>query len=126
VRIVSVESFGRREVALVRVRTDEGAEGWGQVAPYHADITTEVLHRQVAPHALGCDALDIDTLSDRIPEYEHKFPGSSHSSASRTGSTRSRSGSGRSAGTTRTNGPVALPRQSAAYATRSGTMLRCS
>jgi L-alanine-DL-glutamate epimerase-like enolase superfamily enzyme len=76
VRIVSVESFGRRQVALVRVRTDEGAEGWGQVAPYHADITTEVLHRQVAPHALGRDALDIDTLIDRIPEYEHKFPGS--------------------------------------------------
>jgi len=48
VKIVSVESFGTEEVALVRVRTDEGAEGWGQVAPYHADITAQVLHRQVA------------------------------------------------------------------------------
>jgi L-alanine-DL-glutamate epimerase-like enolase superfamily enzyme len=76
VRIVSVESFGRSEVALVRVRTDDGAEGWGQVAPYHADITTQVLHRQVAPHALGRDALDVDSLVDDIPEREHKFPGS--------------------------------------------------
>jgi L-alanine-DL-glutamate epimerase-like enolase superfamily enzyme len=76
VRVVAVESFGRRDVALVRVRADSGHEGWGQVAPYNADITAEVLHRQVAPHALGRDALDVDALVDEIPEREHKFPGS--------------------------------------------------
>jgi L-alanine-DL-glutamate epimerase-like enolase superfamily enzyme len=76
VRIASVESFGNEHVAVVRVRTDEGAEGWGQVAPYHADITAQVLHRQVVPHALGRDALDIEGLVDTIPEREHKFPGS--------------------------------------------------
>jgi L-alanine-DL-glutamate epimerase-like enolase superfamily enzyme len=75
-RIASVESFGTRDVALVRVRTDDGAEGWGQVAPYHADIAVEVLHRQVAPHALGRDAAELDLLVDEIPEREHKFPGS--------------------------------------------------
>jgi L-alanine-DL-glutamate epimerase-like enolase superfamily enzyme len=75
-RIASVESFGNAHVALVRVRTDEGAEGWGQVAPYHADITAQILHRQVAPHALGRDALDVESLVDSIPEREHKFPGS--------------------------------------------------
>jgi L-alanine-DL-glutamate epimerase-like enolase superfamily enzyme len=76
VKIVAVESFGLPEVALVRVRTDEGAEGWGQVAPYHADTTVEVLHRQVAPHALGRDPLPVDELVDEIPEREHKFRGS--------------------------------------------------
>jgi L-alanine-DL-glutamate epimerase-like enolase superfamily enzyme len=76
VRIASVESFGMPDVALVRVRTNDGAEGWGQVAPYHADITVEVLHRQVAPHTLGRDAGDIEALVDEIPEREHKFPGS--------------------------------------------------
>jgi L-alanine-DL-glutamate epimerase-like enolase superfamily enzyme len=76
VKVASVESFGTPDVALVRVRTDEGAEGWGQVAPYNADITAAVLHRQVAPHALGRDALDVDALVDEIPEREHKFPGS--------------------------------------------------
>jgi L-alanine-DL-glutamate epimerase-like enolase superfamily enzyme len=76
VRIVSVESFGNADVALVRVRSDDGSEGWGQVAPYHADITAQILHRQVAPHALGRDAADIESLVDRIPELEHKFPGS--------------------------------------------------
>src|SRR5207247_1801954 len=30
VRISSVETFGTPDVALVRVRTDDGAEGWGQ------------------------------------------------------------------------------------------------
>ncbi len=75
-RIASVESFGNAHVALVRVRTDEGAEGWGQVAPYHADITAQILHRQVAPHAVGRDALDVESLVDSIPEREHKFPGS--------------------------------------------------
>jgi L-alanine-DL-glutamate epimerase-like enolase superfamily enzyme len=76
VRIARVETFGNEHVALVRVRTEDGAEGWGQVAPYHADITTQVLHRQIAPHALGRDALDIEALVDEIAEREHKFPGS--------------------------------------------------
>lgn len=75
-KIVGVESFGMRDVALVRVRTDDGAEGWGQVAPYHADTTVEVLHRQVAPHALGRDPLAIEQLVDEIPELEYKFRGS--------------------------------------------------
>jgi L-alanine-DL-glutamate epimerase-like enolase superfamily enzyme len=61
---------------MVRLRTDDGAEGWGQVSPYNADITALVMHRQIAPHALGRDALDIDALVDTIPEKEHKFPGS--------------------------------------------------
>ncbi|MGH3137820.1 MAG: mandelate racemase/muconate lactonizing enzyme family protein [Gaiellaceae bacterium] len=75
-RIVAIESFGNRDVALVRVSTDDGAEGWGQVAPYHADVTTHVLHGQIAPHALGRDPLDVDSLVDEIPEREFKFRGS--------------------------------------------------
>ena len=54
----------------------DGTQGWGQVSPYHADITALVLHRQVAPWALGQDAHDIDRLIDIIPLREHKFPGS--------------------------------------------------
>ena len=74
--IKSIETFATEFVCFVRVRTDEGSEGWGQVAPYFADITAQVFHRQVAPYALGADALDIDHLVDIIPEREHKFPGS--------------------------------------------------
>ena len=75
-KIQSIETFTNRFVCMVRVRTDGGHEGWGQPAPYNADIVAQVLHRQVAPHALGADALDIDALMDLIPEREHKFPGS--------------------------------------------------
>ena len=61
-RIDRVDTYGNEWVAFVRVRTDDGAEGWGQVAPYNADITAEVLHRQVAPHVLGTDPLDPEAV----------------------------------------------------------------
>jgi L-alanine-DL-glutamate epimerase-like enolase superfamily enzyme len=75
-RIASIETFSTEDVAFVRVRTDDGAEGWGQVAPYNADLTAKVLHRQVAPHALGVDADDLTALETAILEREFKFPGS--------------------------------------------------
>src|SRR3546814_14028720 len=74
--IASIETFTYQFVCFGRVRTDDGGEGWGQVAPYNADITAQVLHRQVAPHVLGHSALDIEHLVDIVPEREHKFPGS--------------------------------------------------
>ena len=75
-KIKSIETFTNEFVCFVRVTTDDNNEGWGQVAPYHADITAQIVHRQVAPHALGMNALDIDYLVDIIAEREHKFPGS--------------------------------------------------
>jgi len=75
-KISQIETFASEFVCFVRVTADTGDIGWGQVAPYCADITAKVVHRQVAPHALGQPALDIDALVDLIPEREHKFPGS--------------------------------------------------
>ena len=75
-KIARIETWCTQFVGFVCVTTDDGREGWGQVAPYHADITTQVLHRQVAPWSIGRDALDIDGLVDLVPEREHKFPGS--------------------------------------------------
>ncbi len=78
-KIKSIETFSTRDVGLVRVRTDDGAEGWGQVSTYHSDIASLVLHRQVAVHALGADVSDLAGLSGligRIYEKEYKFPGS--------------------------------------------------
>ena len=73
--ITSIESFATEYVALVRVRTDDGDEGWGQVSPYMADLSAQVLHRQVAPHVLGMDAADIDAVSAAVLDREHKFQG---------------------------------------------------
>ena len=75
-RIQSIETFSTKEICIVRIRTDSGEEGYGQVAPYHANITAKVLHQQIAPHVLGLHPLDIDGIVDLCIEAEHKFPGS--------------------------------------------------
>lgn len=35
-KIKSIETFTKGQVAIVRVRTDDGAEGYGQTAPFNA------------------------------------------------------------------------------------------
>lgn len=74
--IHSLETFCNQYVGLVRVRTESGAEGWGQVSNYNADLTAQIFHRQVAPYALGQPIDDLERLLDRIVEAEFKFPGS--------------------------------------------------
>ena len=75
-KIQTIETFCNEYICFVRVTADSGAQGWGQVAPYYADITAEVLHRQAAPYALGMDCFDIDEILSTIRDREHKFPGS--------------------------------------------------
>lgn len=74
-KIRSIETFSTQYVGFTRVTTDSGEQGWGQVSTYNADIASLVLHRQVAPWALGADALDIARLVELVPERELKFPG---------------------------------------------------
>lgn len=76
VKLVSVETFSTQHLGIVRVTSDDGLTGYGQVAPYNADITSAILHRQMAPYALGADADDIAGLADRCIVGAHKFPGS--------------------------------------------------
>jgi L-alanine-DL-glutamate epimerase-like enolase superfamily enzyme len=73
-KIQKIETFCNQHVGFVRVTADSGTQGWGQVSPYNADITSQVLHRQVAPWSLGQGVMDIDALADRVAEREHKFP----------------------------------------------------
>ena len=75
-RIVRLETFCNSFVGFVRLTTEDGGIGWGQLSTYNADLTAQVFHRQIAPWSLGEDAFDVDALVDRIPEREHKFPGS--------------------------------------------------
>jgi L-alanine-DL-glutamate epimerase-like enolase superfamily enzyme len=75
-RLLKIESFTNEFVCFVKATAADGTAGWGQVAPYNADITATVLHRMVAPHALGMDVDDIDAIGHRVLEREHKFPGS--------------------------------------------------
>jgi L-alanine-DL-glutamate epimerase-like enolase superfamily enzyme len=74
-RIESIETFLRDPVALVRVRTDDGAEGWGQVSTWSADITVSVLHKLVADRFLGNSVDGFEArVSDVIMEL-NKYTG---------------------------------------------------
>lgn len=75
-KIAKLETFGTEYVCFVRATSETGAIGWGQLSTYQADITAQVFHRQIAPHALGTDALDFEDTLRLIYEREHKFPGS--------------------------------------------------
>lgn len=75
-KITAVETFSNEYIGIVKVRCEDGSEGFGQVATYNADISAMVLHRQVAQHALGSDCEDIEGIAERCIRAEHKFPGS--------------------------------------------------
>lgn len=74
-RIRRIETFCTPLIGFVRVSAEDGTTGWGQVPTYNSDLTCEILHRQVAPWALGrgMDALE-DVIAE-IPLREHKYPG---------------------------------------------------
>jgi L-alanine-DL-glutamate epimerase-like enolase superfamily enzyme len=75
-KIRSIETFSTENICITRVRTDDGHEGIGQIAPYHANISAHVLHQQIARQALGQEADQIAELVEAIITHEHKFPGS--------------------------------------------------
>lgn len=75
-KITRIETFTTPAVGFVRITDETGAQGWGQVSTYNADITVQVLHRQIAPWTIGVQIADLDDHLDRIAEREHKFPGS--------------------------------------------------
>lgn len=75
-KIKRIETFSNLYVGFTRVTAEDGSQGWGQVSTYHSDISALILHRQVAPYALGHDIHDMAGLMALVPEKEHKFPGS--------------------------------------------------
>jgi L-alanine-DL-glutamate epimerase-like enolase superfamily enzyme len=72
--ITKVESWTRGSYGVVRVTTNDGREGYGQLSSFEPDITATVLHRQVARHVLGSDPAQIDALLDRVIDANMKFP----------------------------------------------------
>jgi L-alanine-DL-glutamate epimerase-like enolase superfamily enzyme len=74
-RIRSIETFCTPLVGFVRVTAEGGSSGWGQVSTYNSDLTCEILHRQVAPWALGRGMDALEAVIAEIPLREHKYPG---------------------------------------------------
>ncbi|XOQ15515.1 MAG: D-galactonate dehydratase [Shouchella clausii] len=75
-KIKSIETFSTGYVTIVRVKSTDGHEGFGQTAPYHANISALILHQQLARHIVGKEVDQIDQLVEDIMRAEHKFYGS--------------------------------------------------
>jgi L-alanine-DL-glutamate epimerase-like enolase superfamily enzyme len=75
-KITALETFCNEFVGFVRLTTEDGSQGWGQISTYNSDITATIFHRQIAPWAIGMDTDDLEVLVAKIPEREHKYPGS--------------------------------------------------
>ena len=75
-KIIKLETFTKSFVSFVKVTIEDGSVGFGQMSTYHADITNQIFHKQVAPWILGKTYYDFDDLADFVFEREHKFPGS--------------------------------------------------
>ncbi len=74
-KIQKIETFHQGgTLGFVKLSTDDGSVGWGQVSTYDADISVEVLHRKIARHFLGNDPADLGILVDRAIEANYKYP----------------------------------------------------
>ena len=74
-QVKTVETFCSGDtVCVVKVTADDGSIGYGQTAPYDADVTTQVLHRRVARHILGRDPYDVSRFVDACIDANLKFP----------------------------------------------------
>ena len=75
-KIKKLETFTKPYVSFVKVTDIENNIGYGQMSTYHADITAQIFHKQVAPWVLGKSWLDFEDIENLVMEKEHKFPGS--------------------------------------------------
>jgi L-alanine-DL-glutamate epimerase-like enolase superfamily enzyme len=73
-KIKKIETFSKPEVALVRITTDNNMQGWGQISTYNSDISSLILHRDIANRVLGKDPADIDEIVDTCIESNLKYP----------------------------------------------------
>ena len=75
-KITKLETFTKPFVSFVKTTLEDGSEGYGQMSTYHADITVQVFHKQVAPWVLGKLWSNFNDIENLVLEKEHKFPGS--------------------------------------------------
>jgi L-alanine-DL-glutamate epimerase-like enolase superfamily enzyme len=73
-RIARIESWTLGGFGVVKLTTDDGKEGWGQLSPFEPDLSAIVLHRLLSRQVLGSDPSEIDTLVDRVIDANMKFP----------------------------------------------------
>jgi L-alanine-DL-glutamate epimerase-like enolase superfamily enzyme len=72
--IRSIETFLNEPYALVRITVNDGSQGWGQIAPYSAGISVDMLHGVLARTIIGQDISMIDAINDSVINAAMKFP----------------------------------------------------
>lgn len=72
--ITKIETFLRQQLAMVRITASDGSTGWGQIAPYEANISVQTLHQRVARRALGRDLSAVDAINDAAIDENMKYP----------------------------------------------------
>jgi len=75
-KIKKLETFTKPFVSFVKTTLEDGSVGFGQMSTYHADITVQIFHKQVAPWVLNKSWEDFNDIENLVLEKEHKFPGS--------------------------------------------------
>ena len=75
-KIKKLETFTKPFVSFVKTTLEDGSVGFGQMSTYHADITAQIFHKQVAPWILNKSWEGFDDIENLVLEKEHKFPGS--------------------------------------------------
>ena len=75
-KIKKLETFTKPFVSFVKTTLEDGSVGFGQMSTYHADITVQIFHKQVAPWILNKTWEDFNDIANLVLEKEHKFPGS--------------------------------------------------
>ena len=73
-KIKKLETFTKPFVSFVKITDDNENFGYGQMSTYHADITAQIFHKQVAPWVLGKSWHNFDDILNLILEREHKIP----------------------------------------------------
>lgn len=72
--IKTIETFLQEPYALVRITASDGSQGWGQIAPYNAGMSVEMLHGVVARSVLTRDISEVDAINDGVIDAAMKFP----------------------------------------------------
>lgn len=72
--IQKIETFTHGSVGVVRLTTNDGKEGYGQLSTFEPDISATLLHRLLAREVVGKDPAQIDAVVDRCVESNYKFP----------------------------------------------------
>ena len=75
-KIKKLETFTKPYISFVKVTDELNNIGFGQMSTYHADITAQIFHKQVAPWVLGKLWNDFEDIENLVLEKEHKWPGS--------------------------------------------------